>query len=205
MSKIYLRHTLIKKYPWHFSWFLYLYTFSLYKRNLLFVWPIYTISALVIRMLMCISKEENSYQTCIMIIYLSNILKPTDSLVLNKSIVCIHRFSIKHIALQISLLIRHFCCFQHSNQFAYTALFIISYLIFIIRIRFRSVIGICKLLFLCFKFWFLLITFILTIVCLKKNSLKIRTKLKRANITKFKNKEIKIKLHQINDKNNKKH
>jgi hypothetical protein len=33
----------------------------------------------------CISKEENAYQACIMIIYLSNILKPTDSLVLNKS------------------------------------------------------------------------------------------------------------------------
>ena len=31
MSKIFLRHTLIKKYPWHFSWLLLLYTFSLYE------------------------------------------------------------------------------------------------------------------------------------------------------------------------------
>jgi hypothetical protein len=40
---------------------------------------------------------------------------------------------------------------------------------------------------------------------LKKNSLKTKTKLKRTNIIKFKNKEIKIKQRQINDKNNKKH
>jgi hypothetical protein len=31
MSKTLLRHTLIKKYFWHFSWFPYLYTFSLYE------------------------------------------------------------------------------------------------------------------------------------------------------------------------------
>jgi hypothetical protein len=31
MSNIFLPHTLIKKYPWHFSWLLYLYTFSLYE------------------------------------------------------------------------------------------------------------------------------------------------------------------------------
>ena len=28
-QKLFLRHTLIKKYFWHFSWFLYLYTFSI--------------------------------------------------------------------------------------------------------------------------------------------------------------------------------
>lgn len=39
----------------------------------------------------------------------------------------------------------------------------------------------------------------------KKNNLKTRTKLKHTNITKFKNKKIKIKPKQINDKNNKNH
>ena len=39
----------------------------------------------------------------------------------------------------------------------------------------------------------------------KKNNLKTRTKLKHTNITKFKNKEIKFKPKQINDKNNKNH
>jgi hypothetical protein len=47
----------------------------------------------------------------------------------------------------------------------FTALFIISYSIFILRIRFRSAIGICKLLSLCFRYWFvLLITVILTVI-----------------------------------------
>jgi hypothetical protein len=36
MSKTLLRHTLIKKYFWHFSWLPYLYTFSLYE-NALFI------------------------------------------------------------------------------------------------------------------------------------------------------------------------
>jgi hypothetical protein len=40
---------------------------------------------------------------------------------------------------------------------------------------------------------------------LKKKNLKTRTKLKHRNITKFKNKEIKIKPKQIIDKNSKNH
>ena len=38
------------------------------------------------------------------------------TLISNKSIVYIHHFSIKHIALQISLLIRHFCYHRHPNH-----------------------------------------------------------------------------------------
>jgi len=38
------------------------------------------------------------------------------SLIPNKSIVYIHRFPIKDIVLQISLLIHHFCCHQHLNH-----------------------------------------------------------------------------------------
>ena len=37
MSKTILRHTLIKKYFWHFSWLLYLYTFSLYENASLII------------------------------------------------------------------------------------------------------------------------------------------------------------------------
>jgi hypothetical protein len=37
MSKICLRHTLIKKYPWHFSWLLYLYTVSLFENASLII------------------------------------------------------------------------------------------------------------------------------------------------------------------------
>ena len=37
MSKICLRHTLIKKYPWYFSWLLYLYTFSPYENASLII------------------------------------------------------------------------------------------------------------------------------------------------------------------------
>jgi hypothetical protein len=40
---------------------------------------------------------------------------------------------------------------------------------------------------------------------IKKNNLKTRTKLKHTNITKLKNKKIKIKPKQIDDKNNKNH
>ena len=37
MPKTLLRHTLIKKYFWHFSWLLYLYTFSLYENASLII------------------------------------------------------------------------------------------------------------------------------------------------------------------------
>jgi hypothetical protein len=43
MSKIFLRHTLIKKYPWHFSWLLYLYTFSLYEKYQVRVITVFTV------------------------------------------------------------------------------------------------------------------------------------------------------------------